>query len=104
VIVSQFNVVSAAVAPLEADSVLVINSNTVLSFTAAFGSELFQAVAWWHPQIVDVLRGVEELHLPASRLRQFLADPLRAAELLPDPLGVAVAERPDHTPNANEIR
>jgi hypothetical protein len=57
--------------------------------------ETLQAIPRRDPQILDVVRRVDQLELPQSRSLHRPVDALDVL-LMPDALGVPVAERSDH--------
>jgi hypothetical protein len=64
VVVGDFYVPRTIVSPAEADSPLIIDSDTVLSPPIA--TEFFQPVTWRHAQIVQTLRAIKHLQLSFS--------------------------------------
>ena len=92
-IIDQLDVAGAAGTPREADAPLVVDAHAVLAGTAA--SQLLQSVAWRHPQVVDVLGGVDENKLVVCEPAEFRAELFDVAALT-DRLSVLVPERADH--------
>ena len=86
--------VRAAIAPREADPPLVVDPNAVLTF--AISPESLEPIAWRDPQILDIARSMEDLQFAQGRP---LERAINASHelLVPDPLGVLVPKRPDHT-------
>ncbi|EYT51281.1 hypothetical protein D641_0101640 [Brachybacterium muris UCD-AY4] len=62
---------------------------------ASVSDQTLQAVAWRDPEVLDILRRVDQLELPQGRS---LHAPVNALDvlLMPDALGVLTAERSDH--------
>jgi len=72
---------------------LVVHADAVL--TVPFSAEPFQPIARRDPQILNVVRRMDELKLPQNGP---LEVPINALDVLfaPDPLGRFAPERPDH--------
>jgi len=92
VVVHHLDLLCVAVLPGEADPILVVDPDAVLS--TAISTENFEAVAWESAQVVESLR--------CMQLRQFaLSDPGNTPKpprriTLEQRLGVAIPEGPDH--------
>src|SRR5690625_2545166 len=92
VVVDEFDIVRTSISPDEAETPLRVHSDAVLSTTIP--DEAFQAVPRWDPQVLDVLRRVDQLELPQGRSLHCPVDALDVL-LVPDALGVLAAERSD---------
>ena len=70
-----------------------VHADAVLS--APVTDEPLQTVAWRDPEVLDILRRMNQLELPQGRP---LHCPVNALDvlLMPDALGVLTAERSDH--------
>jgi hypothetical protein len=66
-IVGQLNVPSFAIPPYETQPPLIIDANAVL--TVAIAAQHLQTVAWGHPQIVKLPRGINCRTVRLSRRR-----------------------------------
>jgi predicted nucleic acid-binding protein len=93
VVVDDLNVVRVAVDPGEADTPLIVDADTVLSF--AIPRELLQTVRGWAPEVVDRLGVVEHSQL-AQRYPLDVFGQLPGEPPAEDPLGLVVGERLDH--------
>jgi hypothetical protein len=62
VVVNNLNFVKLPTLPNEANTVLIVNPDAVLSFPAA--AQGFKPVSRRHPQIIQIRRIVDELQLP----------------------------------------
>ena len=62
---------------------------------ASVTDQTLQAVTWRDPEVLDILRRMNQLELPQGRP---LHRPVNALDvlLMPDALGVLAAERSDH--------
>ena len=94
-IVDEFDIFCTSISPDEADPPPGIHPDAVLTATVA--DQTLQAVAWRDPEILDILRRMDQLELPQGRP---LHRPVNALDvlLMPDALGVFAAERSDHAP------
>ena len=63
-IISDFYVVGSIGLPDKADPPLIVDADAVLAFPVS--RERFKAIAWGHPQILNILGGVQHAQL-ASR-------------------------------------
>jgi hypothetical protein len=92
VVINNLNSMGTGIAPVEADTPLVIDPNAVLTGSLAF--EQFQPVSWWNAQVLK--RGCD------SKLQQLATSPLLDgfepldANTVGEGLGVRTAEREDH--------
>src|SRR5690606_17071055 len=93
VVVDEFDIVRSSLSPDETDAPLCVDSDAVLAPTIA--DALLQAIARRDPQILDVIRCVDQLKLPQNRSLHRPVDALDVL-LLPDALGALAAERSDH--------
>jgi hypothetical protein len=92
VIIHDLHIVGIPVVPDEADAVLIVNPNAVLS--APVAREGLEPVAWEGCQITEFLGCIQLLELP-------LSDPSHPLEPAAEPareerLSVGVVERPNH--------
>jgi hypothetical protein len=65
VVINNFNIVSIAVNPFEADTPLVIDPDAVLAFTAS--AQSFKPVAWRHKQVLKRFGSMEIIKLTPCR-------------------------------------
>ncbi|GAA1633712.1 hypothetical protein GCM10009700_21120 [Brevibacterium sanguinis] len=95
-VVDEFDIVRSSLSPDEADAPLRVDPDAVLTRTIA--GELLQTIPWRDPQILDIVRRVDQFELSKSRS---LDHPVYAFDvlLMPDALGVLAAERSDHGTN-----
>jgi hypothetical protein len=93
VVVDDLDLKSIALAPLEANSPLIVDANAVLTGTVTV--QTFQPVAWGNSEIRDVLSVVQHSQLPSSyflnHARQSTGD-----LALPDLFRVTALEGSDH--------
>jgi hypothetical protein len=83
-IISDFNVVGSVGLPDKADPPLVVDANAVLAFPVS--RERFKSIAWGHPQILNILGGVQHAQLATRN-------------------GLNIAgEPPDHTAVSDRLR
>lgn len=81
------------VLPPKADPPLVVDTNAVLA--SAITPELFEPIAWRDPQVVQLLRGIDESQFAEH-------EPLKLGRETPNPLSmeetfpVAIGETVDH--------
>lgn len=94
VVIDDLNLISIAVAPLEADSPLAVDANGVLA--GSFSGEGFQPISGRHAQILGPFRGIELNELSKCGPRR--ASIGARAFFLPEAFGVSVGERTDHGP------
>lgn len=66
---------------------------------ASVDDQTLQAIAWRDPEVLDILRRMDQLELPQGRPLHRPVDALDAL-LMPDALGVLAAERSDHDTSA----
>ena len=92
-VVDNLNIVSISFCPGEADAPLVIDSNAVLA--RAIAREPFQAIAWGHPKIIQVLGSVEHGELSLGNALQVSRELARMPSTK-DPLSLAVAKAANH--------
>lgn len=97
-VVADFNVVCATVFPDEADSVLIIDADAVLTFTVT--DQLLQTVTRRDAQVVNVGGGINEQQFLVGGSRQIRPDALDEVPI-PHLAGIAVFERSDHATNTN---
>lgn len=57
-VIHNGDVVCVATLPAKADPPPLVHTNAVL--TCSITSQLFEPVAWWHPQILELLGGVDQ--------------------------------------------
>lgn len=81
--------------PDKTDPPLIIHTDTMLAFTIS--SESLKAISGRNPQVIKSDCCVEHLQLPECGALDLWVNPPHPL-LLPDPLRVLCAERPDHTP------
>src|SRR5699024_9657581 len=93
VVVDEFDIVRTSISPDEAETPLRVHSDAVLPTTIP--DESFQAVPQRDPQVLDILRRMDQHELPQGRSLHCPVDAFDVL-LLPDPLGVLAAERSDH--------
>jgi len=93
VVVDEFDIFRTFLSPDEAETPLRVHADAVLP--ASVSDQTLQAVAWRDPEVLDILRRVDQLELPQSRPLYNPVDTLDVL-LMPDALGVLVAERSDH--------
>jgi hypothetical protein len=94
VIVDDLNIVRITSVPDEADTVLIVDANTVLA--ASIAGEQFQPVSGERSQVAKLARGMELLKLSLCDACNFLQ---AVAELAREEcLGFSVFERPNHSP------
>src|SRR5690606_32927439 len=93
VVVDEFDIIRTSLSPDEAETPLRVHTDAVL--TASITRQLLKTVARRNPEILDFLRRMDQLKLPKSCA---LHDSVDAFDVLlvPDTLGVLVAERSDH--------
>ncbi|GAB3582847.1 hypothetical protein GCM10027579_13270 [Calidifontibacter terrae] len=94
VIVDEFDIVRSSLSPDEAETPLRIHADAVL--TTSVTDEPFQAVPWRDPEVLDILRRMDQLELPQRRPLHCSIDALDVL-LMSDAFGVLAAERSDHT-------
>ena len=92
-VVDEFDIFRASNSPDEAETPLRIDADTVLFTTIA--DEPLQPIARRNPEILHILRGMDQLELPQRRPLHVAVNALDVL-LMPDPLGVVAPERPDH--------
>jgi len=97
VVVDELDIFRTSISPDEAETPLRIHTDAVLS--AAVADQTLQAVPWRDPEIVDILRRVDQLKLPQRHPLNRPVDALGVL-LMPDALGVLAAERSDHGTSA----
>ena len=91
-IVHDLHIVSVPVVPDEADAILIVDPNTVLSTPVA--CERLEPVAWECSKVTEVVGRMKLLKLPLSNTSDLLqpaAEPARVERL-----GFGVLERPNH--------
>lgn len=102
VVVDDFHVFRSLVGPFEADSILLIDANTRLSFSIP--SQSLEAVAWRYPQILEGMRLIELIQL-ASRYRPQLDGtaflPGRGAGAVENISSALTSEGPNHGNDRN---
>src|SRR5699024_681575 len=93
VVVDEFDNFCTSISPDEAETPLRVHADAVLS--APVTDELLQTVSWQDPEVLDILRRMNQLGLLQGRP---LHRPVNALDvlLMPDALGVFTAERSDH--------
>src|SRR5258708_8432554 len=79
VVGDEFDVAGSGGAPGEADAPLVVDADAVLAGAAA--GQLLQPVAWWHPEVVDALGGVDDNELVVGEPAEFRAEYLDVAAM-----------------------
>src|ERR1700678_74539 len=101
VVVDNLDTVGSSVRPTEADTPLLIDADTVGARPIAL--ELLEPVSRRHPQIIECLGSIQDEQLPQRRALGALielAHPLSS----PDPLGLLIRERPQHTRHDDNAR
>jgi hypothetical protein len=93
VVVSEFHVVSLAIAPDETDPPLVVDPDAVLALTIP--AQRLEAIAWYDAQFVKALRRVDHLKLPPRPRNDPAVDAPDVPPLEQRP-GARVSEAPDH--------
>jgi hypothetical protein len=93
VIVSDLDVGRSGSTPAEADPLLVVDPDAVLS--RPISPESLEPIPGRHPQIVERLRSIDDQQLPIRHPLQIRAEPPHALTP-PDPFRVRIGERPDH--------
>jgi predicted phosphoribosyltransferase len=63
VVVRDFDIVGIAILPVKADTILLIDADTVLA--GPFPFESFEAVAWGYGQFAQVTNPIHLVELPA---------------------------------------
>jgi hypothetical protein len=93
VIVNDLDLVRIAILPTEADSPLVIDADAVLA--RAITAELLEAIPRRHPEILQLLGGINHDQLPEHHPDQFGG---KAADTLTpeQSLGIRIGEALDH--------
>jgi hypothetical protein len=92
VVVHHFDLLSVAVLPYEADPILVVDPDAVL--TTSISTESLEVVARERAQVVKPVRRVQLHQLALSDPGNAPKPPCRMA--LKERLGVSIPERPDH--------
>lgn len=92
-VVGDLDIVRSAIAPDEADSVLVVDPDGVLS--SAITDQLLQTIPRWHSESHQLCGGVQEPELLLGRPLK-VGSECRYAFAVPDPLRLAIPEGPDH--------
>jgi hypothetical protein len=93
VIVGDLNVAGVIVAPNEADAILVVDANAVLAFTIS--AERLKPIPGRDLQVSDSRGSIEHLEFLQRRFPETSRD-APGAFLVPQPLGVSIAETLDH--------
>lgn len=78
-----------SLSPNEAETPLCVHTDAVLPTT--FADQSFQSVPGWDPEILDILRCMDQLELPQGRPLHRPIDALDVL-LMPDAFGVLAAE------------
>jgi hypothetical protein len=94
VVVHHFDLLSVAVLPNEADPILVVDPDAVL--TTSISTESLEVVAGERAQVVKPVRRVQLHQLALSDPGDAPEAPRRLA--LEQRLGISAPERPDHRP------
>ena len=68
VVVGDLNFSGTLIRPFEANTVLVVDSDAVLTGSIAF--KLFETIAWWDPQVLEILGLVQLVQFSSSNLPQ----------------------------------
>lgn len=68
VVVGDLNFSGTLISPLEANTVLVVDSDAVLTGSVAF--ELFETIAWWDSQVLQILGLVQLIQFSSGNLPQ----------------------------------
>ena len=92
-VVDEFDNFCTSISPDEAETPLRVRADAVLS--APVTDELLQTVSWQDPEVLDILRRMNQLGLLQGRP---LHRPVKTLDvlLMPGALGVLAAERSDH--------
>ena len=67
-VVGDLNFSGTLISPREANAVLVVDSDAVLTGSIAF--ELFETIAWWNPQVLEILSLVQLVQFSSGNLPQ----------------------------------
>lgn len=94
VVVNEFDIFCTSLFPNKADPPLRINADTMLTSTVA--DQPLQSISGWDSEVLDILRRMNQLKFPHGCPLDFAINTLDVI-LLPDPLGILVAEVSDHT-------
>src|SRR5699024_5670880 len=94
VVGDEFDIVRTSISPDETETPLRVHADAVLP--ASVADQTLQPVARRDPEILDILRRMDQFQLPQSRP---LHHPINALDvlLMPDALGVFATKRSDHT-------
>ena len=92
-VIRDFHFVCVPIAPLEADSPLIVYADAV--HTRSITRQLLQPVARKDPEVGEILRGIDDQKLSQSRSLDFCR-PARNSLPLEETTAVFVAEGLDH--------
>ena len=92
VVINNFNLPDAALRPFKAQAPLVIDTNTVLTFSVFLQS--FEFVLWRDFQVIQITRPVE--HGQLAQRNRFNIDPALDPHALKQLLGITTLEADDH--------
>jgi hypothetical protein len=93
VVVHDLHIISVPIVPNEADAILIVDPDAVLS--PAVARERLEPITRKRPQVAELSSGVQLLQLPLSDSRHLLQP---SAELASEQrLGLGILERPNHS-------
>jgi len=94
VVVDKFDIFRTSIIPDKADPPLCVYPDAVLP--ATIPAQLLETVTGWGPQILHILRRVEDFELAQGRALNRAINALHVL-LVPNALSISTGERPDHT-------
>jgi hypothetical protein len=96
VVIDEFDIFCTSISPDEAETPLRVHPDAVLTTTIT--SQQLQTVPWRDPEIVHILRRMDQLELPQCRSLHRSINALDVL-LMPGALGAPAAERSDPETN-----
>jgi hypothetical protein len=101
VVVDQLDIFGASVSPFETDPPLLVDADAVQAGAVSF--QFLESIAWRDLQVAEQLGSVENQELPEGNPLGSVVE-LAGSLPLPDPLGLPISERSDHSSDSNGWR